>query len=46
VYVKAVSAAEGVVQNVPGCEGLSLDLDDLWREASLLEAEGGEGQPE
>lgn len=30
-YVHALDAAEGVV-DVPGCEGLTLDLDALWRE--------------
>lgn len=43
-YVKALGAAEGVVTDVPGCEGLTIDLDALWREASRLEAEGEEGK--
>jgi Uma2 family endonuclease len=30
-YVNALAAAEGTVE-VPGCEGLQLDLDALWRE--------------
>ncbi len=30
-YVHALDAAEGVVE-VPGCEGLAIDLDGLWRE--------------
>jgi Uma2 family endonuclease len=34
-YVHAVDAAEGTVE-VPGCEGLSLDLDALWREIDEL----------
>jgi Uma2 family endonuclease len=37
-YTYAVSATEGVIE-VPGCDGLSLDLDALWREADLLEEE-------
>lgn len=41
-YVKAVGAAEGVVDPVPGCEGLTLDLDALWAEVARLEGEGGE----
>lgn len=39
-YVKAVSAADGTVTEVPGCEGLTVDLDALWARADLLE--GGE----
>jgi Uma2 family endonuclease len=39
-YVHVVDAAEGVVE-VPGCEGLSLDLDALWREVEeSVEDEG------
>jgi Uma2 family endonuclease len=30
-YVDALAAAKGVIQ-VPGCEGLSIDLDTMWRE--------------
>ena len=38
-YVHALDAAEGTV-DVPGCEGLTLDLDALWRELDEeLEAE-------
>jgi Uma2 family endonuclease len=29
-YVHALAAAEGVVEDVPGCPGLTLDLDRLW----------------
>lgn len=39
-YTIAVNASENVV-DVPGCDGLSLDLDALWREADLLEEEQG-----
>ena len=42
-YVKAVGVTEGVLEDVPGCEGLRLDLDALWREVSGLE-EGGAGE--
>jgi Uma2 family endonuclease len=43
-YVKALGAGNGVVETVPGCKGLTVDLDALWDEASRLEAEGdGEG---
>lgn len=34
-YTHAVDAAEGTVE-VPGCDGLTLDLDALWREIDEL----------
>jgi Uma2 family endonuclease len=39
-YVKTVGALDGVIEEVPGCEGLSIDLDALWAVADRLEAEG------
>jgi Uma2 family endonuclease len=42
-YTHAHDAAYGTIE-VPGCEGLSLDLDALWREIDeLVEDEGQEG---
>jgi Uma2 family endonuclease len=39
-YVHALAAAEGVlVQRVPGCEGLTLNLAELWAEIDQLYAE-------
>ena len=35
-YVRALAAATGKV-NAPGCEGLVLDLDELWAEIDRLE---------
>ncbi len=35
-YVREVGAAEGKVADVPGCEGLVLDLDALWRKLDAL----------
>jgi len=34
-YVVAASAADGMLR-VPGCEGLTLNLDELWAEADRL----------
>jgi Uma2 family endonuclease len=31
-YVWALGAEAGKLENVPGCEGLVLDLDSLWAE--------------
>lgn len=35
-YVRALAAASGKV-NAPGCEGLVLDLDELWAEIDRLD---------
>lgn len=35
-YVHALAATSGVVDPVPGCDGLVLDLDDLWQTADRL----------
>ncbi|KYF92555.1 hypothetical protein BE17_46975 [Sorangium cellulosum] len=48
-YVHARSAADGIVDGVPGLEGLTLDLDALWSEVERLGPESGEralGDPE
>lgn len=37
-YITAVSAMDGVIHDVPGCPGLTLNLDDLWAEIDALEA--------
>jgi hypothetical protein len=34
--VHALGATFGVVADVPGCPGRSLDLDDLWQEIDRL----------
>lgn len=37
-YVRALGATEGTITTVPGCAGLTLALDELWREAEKLTA--------
>lgn len=38
-YVRALDAAEGTITAVPGCAGLTLDLDALWAELDRLDAD-------
>lgn len=38
-YVHALGASVGVVDPVPGCEGLALDLDELWAAVDRLPGE-------
>ena len=35
-FARALAATEGVVASVPGCPGLTLDLDQLWAELARL----------
>jgi len=35
-YTHAASATEGTLDPVPGCEGLSIDVDALWAEVDRL----------
>ena len=35
-YRFAVTATAGVIENVPGCEGLRLDIDGLWADLARL----------
>jgi Uma2 family endonuclease len=37
-YERAMHASGGTHSNIPGCEGLTLDLDDLWKTIDELEA--------
>jgi Uma2 family endonuclease len=39
-YVLAVEGSAGVIESVPGCPGLLLDLDVLWSKADALADEG------
>lgn len=41
-YTYALGATEGVIESVPGCEGLTLDIDALWSEIDRLDVEGAE----
>jgi Uma2 family endonuclease len=44
-YVVVLGAGSGRVEAVPGCDGLALDLDELWGELdSLGDQEPGEGE--
>jgi len=36
-YVQALGATGGPVEEIPGCEGLQIDLDALWQEVDRLE---------
>jgi len=38
-YARAARATDGVMQEVPGCEGLAIDLDALWAELAELDSE-------
>jgi Uma2 family endonuclease len=35
-YVKVIGMTSGVIDAVPGCPGLSLDVDALWAELARL----------
>jgi hypothetical protein len=37
-YAPALTATGGTHASVPGCPGLSLDLDDLWRQVARVAA--------
>ena len=38
-YARAARATEGTMRDVPGCDGLELDLDALWGEIAELGSE-------
>ncbi len=38
-YVRVVAATSGKLASVPGCEGLAVDLDELWNELDRLAPE-------
>jgi len=37
-YVHTVAATGGTIESVPGCEGLSVDVDAVWKQIDALEA--------
>ena len=43
-YVRAFAAGEGQLTGIPGCEGLTLDLDALWAETERLAPEDTNGE--
>ena len=36
-YAHAIAVSEGVIDTVPGCEGLAIDVSALWAEVDALE---------
>ncbi len=41
-YARALGASSGTLESIPGCEGLSLDLDAAWAQIDQLERDEGE----
>ncbi len=41
-YVKALGCTGGCVEDIPGCPGLTLDLDALWQELARLGPESAQ----
>jgi hypothetical protein len=39
-YARAARGTEGTMNRIPGCEGFSVNLEELWKEISELEPEG------
>lgn len=38
-YLRALAASEGLLESIPGCAGLTLDLDALWSELRRIETD-------
>lgn len=45
-YAHALAATEGTLDTLPGCEGLTLDVDALWSELDRLMADSDESPDE
>ncbi len=43
-YVRGLGAVAGRLDHVPGCDGLVIDLDELWAEIDRLGPEGPEDE--
>jgi len=43
-YAQALGATSGSLEEIPGCEGLRLDLDALWWEIDRLADESGSSE--
>jgi Uma2 family endonuclease len=43
-YVRALGAVSGRLDPVPGCDGLVMDLDEMWAEIDRLGPEGAEDE--
>ncbi len=41
-YLHALGATDGVLETVPGCPGLRLDLDEIWTMVDRVAAQPGE----
>jgi Uma2 family endonuclease len=39
-YAHTIGVSEGVIEPVPGCDGLRIDVDAIWSEVDRLVAEG------
>ena len=38
-YARTAHAMKGTMQSIPGCEGLTIDLDEIWSRISKLQKE-------
>jgi hypothetical protein len=38
-YTLALSATDGLLNDIPGCSGMTLDLGALWAELARLDGE-------
>jgi hypothetical protein len=39
LLLRQYTAREGRVEDVPGCEALTVDVDEMWREVERLNGE-------